>query len=73
MQTNHPHSCLDGHAISSYINGSASNLLKARIEKHLNLCSPCFEGFMEALNALLNGTTQSCKRPEAMPRARRCA
>lgn len=73
MQANHMHTCLDGHAFSSYITGSASELLKARVEKHLNLCSPCFAGFIEALNALLNRTTQTRKRTAAMPRVSPCA
>lgn len=73
MHATPKHTCLDRQAFSNYLNGSAPALLKAQIEKHLNLCVPCFEGFINSLNELLNGAMQGKSSVSTVKRACHCA
>ncbi len=58
MQATHTHNCLDGREFFLYLEGSASNPSKARIEKHLNICNRCFEAFISLFNDFLDGASK---------------
>ncbi|MEK7729146.1 MAG: zf-HC2 domain-containing protein [candidate division KSB1 bacterium] len=56
MHTTQNHACLNAREFLLYLEGAVSDTSKTRIEKHLNLCSPCFEVFLALFNDFLNGS-----------------
>jgi predicted anti-sigma-YlaC factor YlaD len=57
VQASHIHNCLEGREFLLYLDGSVSGYSKARIEKHLNLCTRCFEAFIFLFNDFLDGAS----------------
>lgn len=54
MQAINTQHCLHAEDFSSYLQGSRKPYDKTRIEKHLNMCTQCFERFLLAFNRHLD-------------------
>lgn len=54
MPATHTCNCPEIRELFAYLDGSTQQSRKALIEKHLNICTSCFEAFLMAFNSLLD-------------------